>query len=92
MDNITTKKIDDFTLEITKEILKPEPIKTAYERSFIENQIKTIQADKDNYVALRDAELVECNSILAEMDKLNIVSKVETLSIMKEVINEEIIK
>ncbi len=80
MENITTKKIDAFTIEFTKEVPTPEPIKTTYERSFIENQIKSITEDKDKYVALRDVEILECENILAEMDKLNIVSKVEVIT------------
>ena len=89
MDNITTKKIDDFTLEITKEVPTPEPIKTKYERSFVENQIKVITEDRDKYVASRDAEILECQNILDEMDRLNIVAKVEPIE--EKVITEEVL-
>ena len=75
MDKITTKKIDSFTLEVTKEIPAPEVIKTTYERSFIEQQIINIQKQKDDFDALRDKELAECQGILKAMDKLKIVVK-----------------
>lgn len=83
------KKVSDYEIEITKEVPTPEPIKTKYERSFIENQIITITEDRDKYVASRDAEILECQNILAEMDKLNIVTKVEP--VVEKVISEEVL-
>jgi hypothetical protein len=83
------KKIDEYSIEITHELPIPEVVKTTYERSFIENQIKTITEDRDNYVALRNTEIAECESILVEMDKLNITSKVEP--IVEKVISEEVL-
>lgn len=70
------KKISEHEIEVTKQAPIQEPIITKYERSFIEEQIITITKDKDDYVAKRNAELLECQNILAEMDKLNIVVKV----------------
>jgi len=46
-----------------------------YERGFIEEQIVQITKQRDEYVAQREVELAECESILAEMDKLDIVKK-----------------
>lgn len=83
------KKVSDYEIEITKEVPTPEPIKTKYERSFIENQIITITEDRDKYVASRDAEILECQNILAEMYKLNIVTKVEP--VVEKVISEEVL-
>lgn len=68
-------KIDDNTLEVTKQEPTPAPTVTKYERSFIEQQIKNIQAQKDRDNALRDAELKECQNILDEMDKQGVVAK-----------------
>lgn len=66
------KKISEIEIEVTKVIQNPEPIKTKYERSFVENQIKVITEDRDKYVASRNAEILECQNILNEMDKLSI--------------------
>ena len=79
-----TTKIDSYTIEITKPIPVVEKEVVTYNRTFIENQIIAIQKSKDDFDALRDAELAECNQILAEMDKLNIVVK-------PEIIQEEVV-
>jgi hypothetical protein len=73
-----TQKIDDNTIEIS-EVVPEVVVKTQYERGFIENQIKTITDDRDNYVALRNKEIQDCNDILTKMDALNIVVKVEPI-------------
>jgi hypothetical protein len=74
----TYTKINEFEIEVT-EVPTPETIKTKYERSFIENQIATITEDRDSYVAKRNIEIAECEKILSEMTRLNIVTKVETM-------------
>jgi hypothetical protein len=69
-----TVKISDHEIEVTKE--KPvESVTTNYERGFIEQQIINIQKHKDDFDALRDAELAECREILVEMDKMGIIVK-----------------
>jgi len=73
-----TIKISDTSIEITK-VVASEEVKNVYERSFIENQIKSIQKSKDDFDALRDKEIKECLDILAEMDKLNIVATVDVV-------------
>jgi hypothetical protein len=73
-----TKKIDSYTIEVTKQPVV-EPIVHRYDRGFIERQIVSIQAQKDTYAQARQAELDECNAILAEMDKLEIVKKEENI-------------
>lgn len=70
-----TQKIDEYTIEVTKPVEVSTQEVVTYDRGFIENQIISIKKSKDDFNALRDAELAECNSILAEMDKLNIVVK-----------------
>jgi hypothetical protein len=76
-------KISDTTIEmekVTPEVITPAKIeKVQYDRDFIENQIKAITAQRDGMIAekeslirLKEAELAECESILAEMDKLGI--------------------
>ena len=76
MPDLTAKKIDDYSIEITKQDPQPEPKVNIYQRDFIEKQIKDIQAQKDAYDVQRDAELKECNDILVEMDKLGITKEV----------------
>lgn len=70
-----TKKISEFEIEIAKTPEVIDAVKNVYERGFIESQIVRITKDKEDYVTKRDAEIAECNQILAEMDKLNIVIK-----------------
>ena len=74
----TYTKISETSLEVTKEI----PTKTEtqiYERKFIEDQIKAITESRDEMIALKEAELKECQDILAEMDKKGIVLKEELI-------------
>jgi hypothetical protein len=71
---MSTKKISDYEMEITKET-PAEFVTTKHERGFIEQQIKNIQKQKDDYDTLRDAEIAECIEILKEMDKLGVVTK-----------------
>jgi hypothetical protein len=75
MDKIQYKKLDEQTLEITKPVPQPEPIVNKYERSFIENQIIAITKQRDEMIALKEAELKECQDILQKMDELEIVVK-----------------
>ena len=70
-------KISDSEIEITK----PEIIETAkvtrYKRKFIKEQLAKIKADKKAYVALRDAEIAECQAILNAMTELGITNETE---------------
>jgi len=75
MDKIQYKKLDEQTLEVTKPVPQPEPIVNKYERSFIENQIIAITKQRDEMIALKEAELKECQNILQKMDELEIVVK-----------------
>ena len=85
-----TIKISDSEVEVSKTI--PEVVVTQkYERGFIEEQIKQITAQRDEMIALKEKELAECVAILAEMDKLNIVTKkeVEEKPVDKEAVVKE---
>ena len=79
-------KISDTTIEMEKvtpeKIIPAETKKVQYERSFIEKQIISITkqrdamiAEKEALIILKEAELKECQNVLAEMDKLGIVAK-----------------
>jgi hypothetical protein len=80
------KKIDDYTLEFISE--KIETISNKYERSFIESQIKMITEQRDTFVSARNAELKECEDILAVMEKEGIIAK----PIPSEILNDKIIE
>lgn len=72
---IGTKRISDCEIEITSQKTQPEPIKIIYNRAFIEEQIKRIITARDTYIASRNADIAECQTILNEMDKLGIINK-----------------
>jgi hypothetical protein len=80
------KKIDDYTLEFISE--KIETISNKYERSFIESQIKMITEQRDTFVSARNAELKECEDILAVMEKEGIIAK----PIPSEILNDKIME
>jgi hypothetical protein len=89
-----TKQISGTKIEITKVIVTPDKIeKNVYERKFIEEQIIAITEQRDELIAIKEKELKECTDILAEMDKLGIVTvtpKEKPIEEIKPV--EEIIK
>jgi len=69
-----TTKISEYEVEVSKTI--PEVVvKQRYERGFIEEQIVQITAQRDEMIALKEAELAEVNAILAEMDKLEVIKR-----------------
>ena len=70
-----SKKIDDFTIEVTKETVHTDVKK--YDYNFLLSQKKAIEADKEKYNKLRDAELEEINTLIAECDKIGIKPKEE---------------
>lgn len=71
-----TKKISNTQLEVTKEIITPVKIeRRVYERDFIEKQIIAITAQRDETIALKEAELAECQAILNSMNELGIASE-----------------
>jgi predicted lactoylglutathione lyase len=70
-----TVKISDTAVEITTTVTTaPVVTKQIYERKFIEEQIIAITAQRNALIAAKEAELKECTDILAEMDKLGVVS------------------
>jgi predicted lactoylglutathione lyase len=75
-------KISATQLEVTKEIITPVKVETqTYERKFIEDQIKAITESRDEMIALKEAELKECQDILDAMNAKGIV--------LKEVVDKE---
>lgn len=62
------KMVSATSIEVEK-IIPEIRTKVVYERTFIEQQIKDITAQRDAYVEQRNIELKECEEILAEMNK-----------------------
>lgn len=75
-------KIDENTIEMSKQVVDPQIVTIRYKRYFIENQISAIQKQKDEFNYLRDQELNECYAILDSMDKLNIVTQDENIDLI----------
>jgi ribosomal protein L9 len=68
-----TSKVDEFTIEVTKETV--QTVVQKYDYNFLIAQEKAIQADLDRYTAERRAELAEVRALKAECKKLGIVAK-----------------
>lgn len=63
-----------FEIEVEKVI--PQKVETiTYERDFIEKQIIEITKQRDEMIALKEAEIADCEEILRKMDEQNVVSK-----------------
>jgi len=73
------KKISDTQIESTKPIeLKQIPAeKNVYDYDFLKQQIINITAQRDKMIALKEAELLEVQTLLNEADKLGIKGKEE---------------
>ena len=69
------KKIDEFTIEVTKEVVKIQVQK--YDINFLLSQKKAIEEDLAKFTEARQAELSEVNVLIAECEKLGIKPKEE---------------
>ena len=66
------KKVDDYTLEVRKDIIG---LKVQFTRDYLVRQREAILADLARYQAARQAEINEIDKLLGEMDKLGIKDK-----------------
>lgn len=67
-------KLSDSSIQLEKII--PQEVKSvSYERTFIEQQIKNITFQRNEMIAAKEAELAECQAILAEMDKVGVLTE-----------------
>lgn len=66
-----TIKIDTNTIEVTKSETKQT--KTEYDYGFLKQQLINIQKQKNDFDALRDAELTEVRYLIAQADALGVV-------------------
>jgi len=74
-------KVSDSEIKVIK--TETKEVANTYNYSFLLQQKKDIQAQKDRDNALRDAELLEVDNLIAECKKLGIVEKVEEEKIPK---------
>jgi len=75
-------KVSDSEIKVTKTEIKE--VEHTYNYDFLIKQRVTIQAQKDRDNALRDAELLEVNNLIAECKKLGIKEKeVEPIEVEK---------
>lgn len=71
-----TKKIDEYTIEVTK-IEPAKEVKFKYDLLYLLHQREAIQNDIARFMAERQKELDEVNALIAECEKLGIKPKVE---------------
>jgi len=69
--NMETKKIDDYTLQVTR-VIPAQEIAQKYNYNFLLHQKEAIEKDLAGYTADRQAELDEVNVLIAECEKLGI--------------------
>ena len=75
MDNIEVKKLDDYTLEVTTTPPAPDPVVQTYDRGFLEQQLKDIQKQKDDFDAERDTEIAQVQKLLDLCDQQGVITK-----------------
>ena len=68
------KKVDDYTLEVRKDIIG---LKVQFTRDYLVRQREAILADLARYQAARQAEINEIDKLLGEMDKLGIKERTQ---------------
>ena len=70
------KKISDTQIEVTTPVeLKETPaVSKVYDYAFLKQQVINITAQRDEMIALKEAELLEVQTLLNEADKLGIES------------------
>jgi len=71
-----TRKIDEYTLEVIEEIPARENVRT-YDYNFLLAQKKAIETDLEKFIAARQAELKEIDTLITECEKAGIKPKEE---------------
>jgi len=66
-------KIDEFTIEVTKENVTTETVK--YDITFLKKQKVDIQKSLDDFTTARLAEIAEVDELLAQCVAVGIVAK-----------------
>jgi hypothetical protein len=68
------KRIDEYTIEVPVVVSATEK-RVMFDRAYLERQRKSIQTSRDEFCALRDAELKEVDGYLAKCDELGIIAR-----------------
>jgi hypothetical protein len=72
---MSSEKIDDYTISITRQPPTPEPTINTYSRTYLEDLMAKIQLQKDTDDAQRDSEMAEVQALLDLCDEQNIQLK-----------------
>lgn len=68
----------DNQLQVTKTLYREDgtayEVTTNYTREFLNNQVPAITTQRDETIALKEAELAEVNLLLAKCDELEITN------------------
>ena len=75
---ITVEKFDNYTLKVTETEDAPPPKIVNHDLKFLKSQLVAVQAQKDAFVALRNAEIDNLKFLIAEAKRLNVIEKIET--------------
>ena len=76
MDDIQVIKLDENTIRVTKSV----PVATDFTLDYLTAQRAAIVAQRDRDNAQRDIEIAEVDALLANCERLNIVSSVPEAS------------
>jgi len=69
------RKINDMTIEITKQPETPAPVVTTYDYNFLLSQKAAIIKNANDYLLARQKELDEVLELLAKCEELGITGK-----------------
>jgi hypothetical protein len=72
---MTAEKVDDNTIQITTQPIQLDPVVQTYDYDFLLSQRDAIQAQMDEQMAQRQAELDEVNALIELADEQGIVAK-----------------
>jgi len=79
------EKVDDTTIKVTKEVEIKTEEKT-YDLDFLRQQEVNILKQKNDFVEARNVELEEVRLLIAECEKIGLMSKIELESTREELI------
>ena len=73
---MTAERVSDTAIRVTKQVPVPEPIVQTYDRKFLENQLRMIQAQLQEYTNARQAEIDEVSALLILCDEQGVTTEV----------------
>ena len=69
----TTKKLDDYTLEVTEDV--PAPKVVTHELKYLKSQLAAVIAQKEAFVAARNAEIDYLRVLIQAAKDLKIIER-----------------